>query len=90
MRLIFKSRLDFERWLKQSPTTQRKLNRVNYTVCKSPRGVELIPVISTRHLHAIVVETPTTEDYEEVIKLVEKLLGLKEEEIPFCIAEPTM
>jgi endonuclease IV len=87
MRLIFKSREDFEKWLRQSPTTARKLNRVSYTTCRSPRGVELVPVISTAHLHTIVVETPTTEDYEETIKLVARLLGLGEEDIPFCIVE---
>jgi hypothetical protein len=88
MRLIFKTYGDFEKWFKQSPSIVRKLNKAIYTVCKTPRGFELIPVISTRHLHSIVVETPDDGDYVKMLKTIDRLLGIKEEEIPFCIAEP--
>jgi hypothetical protein len=84
MKLMFKTCTDFEKWFKQFPANARKLNGVSYTACRSPRGVELIPVISTAHLHAI-----TDAGYERVLKFVEDHLGLREEDVPFCIAEST-
>jgi hypothetical protein len=86
MRIIFRSYKDFEKWVSQSDTVKRKLNPKCYTVIISPRGVELVPVMSTRHLHNILIETPSDNDISLVIAML-KSLGFPET-LPFGVVEP--
>jgi len=88
MRIIFRSYKDFEKWITQSDTVKRKLNPKCYTVVISPRGVELVPVMSTRHLHNVLIETPSEKDIEDTIAMLKKL-GFPEA-LPFGVVEPTV
>jgi hypothetical protein len=86
MRIIFKSVKDFEKWAK-SPTVRRKLNNVAYTCVITPRGIELVPVLATRHLHSVLIEIKTEEDMTECLNILQQL-GFDVKDIPYAIVEP--
>jgi len=85
MRIIFKNIKDFMEWYNQSDTVKRKIHSKAYTVVVTPRGVELIPIIASRHLHNIVIDLQD-EDFDKVLEFLKKLLQI--EKIPFAVVEP--
>ena len=84
MRIIFKFK-DFQEWVNQSDTLKRKLIPKIYTAVVTPRGIELLPVMATKHLHVILVEISDEKEYE---KMIEFLRNQGFENIPFGIVEP--
>jgi len=85
MRIIFRRFQDFHEWINQSDTLKRKLVPKIYTAVVTPRGVELLPVMATKHLHVILVEI---SDETELEKMMEFLKSRGFEKLPFGIVEP--
>jgi len=64
-------------------TLRRRLNPISYIVCESYRGLELIPLLTSRHLHYFIICCDTNEECEK-IKNTLKDTGLL---IYKCVAE---
>jgi nicotinic acid phosphoribosyltransferase len=84
MRIIFRRFEDFLNWVNQSDAVKRKLVNKIYTAVISHRGVELIPVLSSKNLHSILIEVSDDKDFE---KIMEWLKERGFEKIPFGIVE---
>ena len=75
---------DFERLKK----AYRRLDPEHYTVCVSPVGVVLVPTLSSKHLHVIIIDASAFKDLQDLEQFVKKLEQEKFVVLQPCNAKP--